>query len=34
VGNAWPVIKAILHDIPPLWTLVIRSAIGTVAPDP
>lgn len=28
-GTAWPVIKAILQDIPPLWTLVIRSAIGT-----
>lgn len=28
-GTAWPVIKAILRDIPPLWTLVIRSAIGT-----
>lgn len=28
-GTAWPVIKAILHDVPPLWTLVLRSAIGT-----
>jgi drug/metabolite transporter (DMT)-like permease len=28
-GTAWPVIKAILQDIPPLWTLVLRSAIGT-----
>jgi drug/metabolite transporter (DMT)-like permease len=28
-GTAWPVIKAILQDIPPLWTLVFRSAIGT-----
>jgi drug/metabolite transporter (DMT)-like permease len=28
-GTAWPVIKAILQDVPPLWTLVFRSAIGT-----
>jgi drug/metabolite transporter (DMT)-like permease len=28
-GTAWPVIKAILQDLPPLWTLVFRSAIGT-----
>jgi len=28
-GTAWPVIKAILQDVPPLWTLVLRSAIGT-----
>lgn len=28
-GTAWPVIKVILRDIPPLWTLVLRSVIGT-----
>jgi drug/metabolite transporter (DMT)-like permease len=28
-GTAWPVIKAILQDVPPLWTLVLRSVIGT-----
>jgi drug/metabolite transporter (DMT)-like permease len=28
-GTAWPVIKAILQDVPPLWTLVLRSTIGT-----
>jgi drug/metabolite transporter (DMT)-like permease len=28
-GTAWPVIKIILRDIPPLWTLVFRSAVGT-----
>lgn len=28
-GTAWPVIKAIVQDVPPLWTLLIRSAIGT-----
>jgi drug/metabolite transporter (DMT)-like permease len=28
-GTAWPVIKAILQDVPPLWTLAFRSAIGT-----
>src|SRR5262249_25341681 len=28
-GTAWPVIKAILQDVPPLWTLVLRPAIGT-----
>jgi drug/metabolite transporter (DMT)-like permease len=28
-GTAWPVIKVILQDIPPLWTLVLRSVIGT-----
>jgi drug/metabolite transporter (DMT)-like permease len=28
-GTAWPVIKTILEDIPPLWTLVLRSTIGT-----
>jgi drug/metabolite transporter (DMT)-like permease len=28
-GTAWPVIKAILQDVPPLWTLVLRSAIET-----
>lgn len=28
-GSVWPVLKAILHDIPPLWTLALRSAIGT-----
>ena len=29
-GTAWPVIKAILQDVPPLWTLVLRSSIGTI----
>jgi drug/metabolite transporter (DMT)-like permease len=28
-GTAWPVIKAILQDVPPLWALVFRSSIGT-----
>jgi drug/metabolite transporter (DMT)-like permease len=28
-GTAWPVIKAILQDVTPLWTLVLRSSIGT-----
>src|SRR6516165_4829792 len=29
-GTAWPVIKAILQDVTPLWTLVLRSSIGTI----
>jgi drug/metabolite transporter (DMT)-like permease len=28
-GTGWPVTKAILQDLPPLWTTAIRSAIGT-----
>jgi drug/metabolite transporter (DMT)-like permease len=28
-GTAWPVIKAILQDLPPLWTLLLRSLVGT-----
>ncbi|HEY7246211.1 MAG TPA: DMT family transporter [Xanthobacteraceae bacterium] len=28
-GTAWPVIKAILQDVPPLWTLLLRSMVGT-----
>src|SRR5262245_59892639 len=28
-GTSWPVIKAILQDLPPLWTTGLRSAIGT-----
>ena len=28
-GTAWPVIKAILQDVPPLWALLLRSCIGT-----
>jgi drug/metabolite transporter (DMT)-like permease len=28
-GTAWPVIKAILQDVPPLWTLLLRSLVGT-----
>ena len=28
-GTAWPVIKAILQDLSPLWAMVFRSAIGT-----
>ena len=28
-GTAWPVIKAILQDVPPLWTLLLRSVVGT-----
>jgi drug/metabolite transporter (DMT)-like permease len=28
-GTAWPITKAILQDLPPLWTTVLRSAIGT-----
>jgi drug/metabolite transporter (DMT)-like permease len=29
-GTAWPVTKAILQDVPPLWTTMLRSAIGTL----
>jgi drug/metabolite transporter (DMT)-like permease len=28
-GTGWPVTKAILQDLPPLWTTVLRSTIGT-----
>jgi drug/metabolite transporter (DMT)-like permease len=28
-GTAWPVIKEILQDVPPLWTLLLRSMVGT-----
>jgi drug/metabolite transporter (DMT)-like permease len=28
-GTGWPVTKAILQDLSPLWTTAIRSAIGT-----
>ena len=28
-GTAWPVIKAVLQDVPPLWTLLLRSVVGT-----
>ena len=28
-GTSWPVIKAILQDLPPMWTTGLRSAIGT-----
>lgn len=28
-GTSWPVIKAILQDLPPLWAVGLRSAIGT-----
>jgi drug/metabolite transporter (DMT)-like permease len=28
-GTAWPVTKAILQDVPPLWTTALRCAIGT-----
>ena len=28
-GTAWPVIKAILQDVPPLWTLLLRSLVGS-----
>ena len=28
-GTSWPVIKAILQDLPPLWTTALRSIIGT-----
>src|SRR5262249_33228463 len=28
-GTAWPVTKAILRDVPPLWTTALRCAIGT-----
>jgi drug/metabolite transporter (DMT)-like permease len=28
-GTSWPVTKAILQDLPPLWTTVLRSSIGT-----
>jgi drug/metabolite transporter (DMT)-like permease len=27
-GTSWPVTKAILQDLPPMWTTVLRSAIG------
>jgi len=30
-GIGWPVSKAILHFLTPLWTAAIRSAIGTLA---
>lgn len=29
-GTAWPVTKAILDHLSPLWTVTLRSAIGTV----
>jgi len=29
-GTAWPVTKAILDYLPPLWTVALRSLIGTV----
>jgi drug/metabolite transporter (DMT)-like permease len=28
-GTSWPVIKAMLQDLPPMWALGIRSIIGT-----
>jgi drug/metabolite transporter (DMT)-like permease len=28
-GTSWPVIKAILQDLPPMWTTGLRSTIGT-----
>jgi drug/metabolite transporter (DMT)-like permease len=28
-GTSWPVIKAILQDLPPLWAVGLRSVIGT-----
>ena len=28
-GTSWPVIKAILQDLPPLWAVALRSVIGT-----
>lgn len=28
-GTSWPVIKAILQDLPPMWTTALRSIIGT-----
>jgi drug/metabolite transporter (DMT)-like permease len=28
-GTSWPVIKAILQDLPPMWTTGLRSIIGT-----
>src|SRR5215831_5001317 len=28
-GTSWPIIKAILQDLPPLWTAGLRSVIGT-----
>jgi drug/metabolite transporter (DMT)-like permease len=28
-GTSWPVIKAILQDLPPLWAVGLRSTIGT-----
>src|SRR2546430_7981441 len=27
-GTSWPVIKAILQDLPPMWAMGLRSAIG------
>jgi drug/metabolite transporter (DMT)-like permease len=30
-GTAWPVTKAILEYLPPLWTAALRSVIGTIA---
>jgi drug/metabolite transporter (DMT)-like permease len=29
-GTAWPVTKAILAHLPPLWTVALRSLIGTI----
>ena len=28
-GTSWPVIKAILQDLPPMWAMTLRSTIGT-----
>ena len=28
-GTSWPVIKAILQELPPMWTTGLRSTIGT-----
>ena len=28
-GTSWPVIKAILQGLPPMWTTALRSIIGT-----
>jgi drug/metabolite transporter (DMT)-like permease len=29
-GTSWPVTKAILQDLPPLWTTMLRSSVGTI----
>jgi len=30
-GVNWPVGKMLLRDVPPLWIVALRSAVGTMA---